>query len=414
MSISTPQKKLIGRLGKSTTVLAKTITHTYKNLKKIRPALTEDFSGKALDTKESVLRARRKTIAIFRRPMNDISHISIMLVIFIALLSGLSASTLTSQQVNVNPFVPTKANEQIVTPKADKVIAEANSVATVASIYSDSLGVDAGKMTDALYKQASLTAPATDYLASVPVVQTAADTNSTNKITKYVVQDGDTLSTVAVKFNVSTDTIRYASQITDVDSIKPGQTLTIPPVNGILYTAVAGDTTASIASKFNVAEAMIISQNSLYGEDNLAGMQLTIPDAEIPALPKPQPVVATTDSSSSDDSSSGISYVSTTTGPNHFPWGWCTWWVANKRYVPWSGNAKDWYWNAQAYGRAVGRTPVPGAIMVTWESSYGHVAYVESVNGNSFTVSEMNYKGFGIVSTRTLTVSQVPLIGFIY
>jgi peptidoglycan DL-endopeptidase CwlO len=82
--------------------------------------------------------------------------------------------------------------------------------------------------------------------------------------------------------------------------------------------------------------------------------------------------------------------------------------------VPWSGNAKDWYWNAQAYGRSVGRTPVPGAIMVTWESGYGHVAYVESTNGNTFTVSEMNYKGFGIVSTRTLTTSQVPLIGFIY
>jgi surface antigen len=412
VSISTPHKKLIGRLAKPTTALAKTITHTYKNLKKIRPALRENLGEKALGTKESVLRTRRKTIAIFRRPMNDISHISIMLVIIVALLSGLSASSLTTEQVNVNPFTPAKTNDSAFTPMADKVIAEANSVATIASIYSDSLGVDAAQMTDNLYKQTSLVAPTSDYLVSVPVVQNAVDTNSTNKVTKYVVQDGDTLSTVAVKFNVSTDTIRYASQITDVDSIKPGQTLTIPPVNGILYTAVSGDTTASIASKFNVSEAMIISQNSLYGEDNLTGMQLTIPDAEIPALPKPTPVVPT--DNSSDNSGSGISYVSTTTGPDHFPYGYCTWWVASKRYVPWSGNAADWYWNAQAYGRAEGKTPVPGAIMVTWESSIGHVAYVESVNGNSFTVSEMNYKGYGIVDERTLTTSSVPLIGFIY
>jgi LysM repeat protein len=279
VSISTPHKKLIGRLGKSTTVLAKTITHTYKSLKKIRPALKEDISEKALDTKESVLRVRRKTIALFRRPMNDISHISIMLVIMVALLSGLSASSLSSQQVNVNPFVTTKASGAVITPKADKVIAEANSVATVASIYSDSLGVDAAKMTDSLYQQTSLAAPAADYIASVPVVQTAVDSSSTNKVTKYVIQNGDTLSTVAVKFNVSTDTIRYASQITDIDSIKPGQTLTVPPVNGILYTVTSGDSTASIASKFNVSEAMIVSQNSLYGEDLTAAEQLKIPDA---------------------------------------------------------------------------------------------------------------------------------------
>jgi surface antigen len=52
--------------------------------------------------------------------------------------------------------------------------------------------------------------------------------------------------------------------------------------------------------------------------------------------------------------------------------------------------------------------------MVTWESGVGHVAYVESVSGGSFTISEMNYRGYGIISSRTLTPSSVPLIGFIY
>jgi len=65
-------------------------------------------------------------------------------------------------------------------------------------------------------------------------------------------------------------------------------------------------------------------------------------------------------------------------------------------------------------GYATGRTPVPGSIMVTWESPIGHVAYVESVNGNSFTISEMNVRGWGIASSRTITPGQVPLIGFIY
>jgi surface antigen len=52
--------------------------------------------------------------------------------------------------------------------------------------------------------------------------------------------------------------------------------------------------------------------------------------------------------------------------------------------------------------------------MVTWESWWGHVAYVESVDGSCWTVSEMNYKGFGIVDYRHICPGQVPLIGFVY
>jgi mannosyl-glycoprotein endo-beta-N-acetylglucosaminidase len=67
-------------------------------------------------------------------------------------------------------------------------------------------------------------------------------------------------------------------------------------------------------------------------------------------------------------------------------------------------------------GYATGQVPEPGAIMVTWESIfYGHVAYVEQVNADgSFIISEMNYKGWNTIDTRTLRTNQVPLIGFIY
>ncbi|MDP9248154.1 MAG: CHAP domain-containing protein [Candidatus Dormibacteraeota bacterium] len=102
-------------------------------------------------------------------------------------------------------------------------------------------------------------------------------------------------------------------------------------------------------------------------------------------------------------------------GPNHFAYGYCTWYVANKRNVPWFGNAIEWWANARPYGYREGQTPVVGAIMVTRESGYGHVAYVEAVNGDgSWTVSEMNYKGWNIVSRRTIRAGQVPLSGFIY
>jgi surface antigen len=107
-------------------------------------------------------------------------------------------------------------------------------------------------------------------------------------------------------------------------------------------------------------------------------------------------------------------------GANRFDWGYCTWWVAQRRAVTWRGNAIEWYGNAQAQGYAVGDTPAPGAILVrrsaTW-GGYGHVAYVESVEGNTFTVSEMNVAGVGRLSTRTYDMVSDPppgFVGFIY
>jgi len=107
---------------------------------------------------------------------------------------------------------------------------------------------------------------------------------------------------------------------------------------------------------------------------------------------------------------------------NGFTYGYCTWWVANKRYIPWRGNAAQWWWNARPFGFAEGSTPQTGAVMVmgvSASSPQGHVAYVESVGaGGSFVVSEMNWwgvpgGGWGRVDYRTVT-SMRGVLGFIY
>jgi surface antigen len=107
---------------------------------------------------------------------------------------------------------------------------------------------------------------------------------------------------------------------------------------------------------------------------------------------------------------------------NGFTYGYCTWWVAHKRTVPWRGNAYQWWWNARAFGFAEGSGPRVGAIMVmgiSGTSPEGHVAYVESVNSNgAFLVSEMNWwgvrgGGWGRVDYRTVT-SMRGVLGFIY
>jgi surface antigen len=101
--------------------------------------------------------------------------------------------------------------------------------------------------------------------------------------------------------------------------------------------------------------------------------------------------------------------------PNRFTFGYCTWYVATRRNIPWLGNAIEWFANARPYGFPEGQTPQVGSIMVSRESGFGHVAYVESVNGNSFTVSEMNWTAWDVVDRRTIQLGgRVPIVGFIY
>lgn len=45
----------------------------------------------------------------------------------------------------------------------------------------------------------------------------------------YVVEPGDTLSVIAERFGLTTEQLSQANNITDVDSIRPGQELIIPP-----------------------------------------------------------------------------------------------------------------------------------------------------------------------------------------
>lgn len=99
-----------------------------------------------------------------------------------------------------------------------------------------------------------------------------------------------------------------------------------------------------------------------------------------------------------------------------FPYGFCTYFVAQYGGgVRWLGDGGQWYANAQAAGNPVGQTPRKGAIFVTSESGWGHVGVVIEVKSNgNFVTKEMNYAGFGVISSRELSPNFGPLIGFIY
>ena len=56
-----------------------------------------------------------------------------------------------------------------------------------------------------------------------------------------------------------------------------------------------------------------------------------------------------------------------------------------------------------------------GAIAWTGAGYYGHVAYVESVNGDgTITVSEMNYDHFNRIDQRWIPIGDKSIRGYIY
>lgn len=227
-----------------------------------------------------------------------------------------------------------------------------------------------------------------------------------NGIITYEVQSGDVISEIADTFGVSTYTLLWANNLSVWDYIKPGQKLTILPVSGVLHAVKKGETLDKIVKNYKGDLDKTINFNGLPASGNLAvGQQIIIPDGEKAGSYQPR-VYAT---STYNDFPRPYANES-----HKFPWGQCTWYVAQRRYVPWSGHAKTWIYKAPQYGFSTGNEPKIGAIVQTRDNSYyGHVAYVENVEGDYITISEMHL-GQGIKKVRTLHKDDWRIVGYIY
>lgn len=82
------------------------------------------------------------------------------------------------------------------------------------------------------------------------VFQTKESQKPRDKTITYTVQKGDTLSTVASKFGISTDTIRWENNLSS-DDITVGDELKILPVAGISHKVRKGDTVYTIAKRYD-------------------------------------------------------------------------------------------------------------------------------------------------------------------
>lgn len=112
-----------------------------------------------------------------------------------------------------------------------------------------------------------------------------------SEIIEYIVKEGDTVSTIAEKFGISIDTIRWENNLKTIKSIKADDKLRILPITGVSHKVQHGETIYSIAKRYQVDAQVIVNwpYNSYANDETFAlavGQELIIPEG---IMPKAEP-----------------------------------------------------------------------------------------------------------------------------
>jgi murein DD-endopeptidase MepM/ murein hydrolase activator NlpD len=181
----------------------------------------------------------------------------------------------------------------------------------------------------------------------------------------YKVRPGDTLTGIARKFGVSMMTVWWANKLRHKDDLHIGQTLTIPPVSGVVVTVGSSDTLDTLSAKYGVQASEIVAANELDDPNLVIGQTLTIPGGKGAGIPTPTPAPKPK-ASSSGGSSGGSSRPPTRYSGGAFAW-------------PVAGGSISQYYHYGHYAidiQANSGTPVKAAasgtvIFAGWKSNGG-------------------------------------------
>ena len=175
-----------------------------------------------------------------------------------------------------------------------------------------------------------------------------------------------------------------------------------------------GETLTAIGEKYNAPWKRLFDKNTTISDPNLLniGDVITVPTeseqlAERP-LPESQPIFTTSQVGVSTAVTNPVTNRGSSAGNTYTP-GYCTWYAKNRRpdLPNRLGNAASWVSSAAAQGIPTGSAPQVGAI----GQQGNHVVYVETVNGDgTVTVSEMNYSGLFVISSRTVAAGNFRYI----
>jgi surface antigen len=377
---------------------------------------------------------------VFKRATNRKTNKMPKMTVFAA-YGGVFALIISVIAVGYQPPQPTSAapaaaavalQSPVVTPSTDKPAVDELVATDIASNLAEQTNMPVSSyvanMSVSLAAKDALSQTNDNAIVKPEIVQA---TLSSRDITNYVTAAGDTVTSVAAAHGLTADTVKWANNLTS-DTLNAGQTLTIPPIDGVVYTVKAGDTPDTVATQYGASKDRIVSFNDLEISGMTTGSKIIIPSGILPENQRPgyqAPVSRAYATPSFANYAGGTGYrvasgISGVSAGNKYAWGNCTWYAYERRNQmghpvgSYWGNAKTWAYYARQDGYLVNRTPTAGAVLVDGSGYFGHVAVVESVGDNGdIVISEMNnyaYGGFGVVDRRTISAGQAGAYQYIH
>lgn len=126
------------------------------------------------------------------------------------------------------------------------------------------------------------------------------DKNIRFKYFEHIVQDGESLESIALNYNVSKNTIKDSNTFLfgsyeryTNENLNPGEKLIIPEINGVVLEVREGDTLESLTAKASGVIEEVVGVNGLISANaSLAGIsKLLIPNGSLPSPAPPPPTV---------------------------------------------------------------------------------------------------------------------------
>ena len=354
--------------------------------------------------------------AVYNKFGRATMYVSALFVVAVIASLGYKSPVDISENKSTNAsLTETQVVADIAKPSVDQ-ISVANLAAKVADTANLTVSTEVFSQYVTLSAQQELAQTASEAVVTKPQVFEVA---ATRGFETHKAAAGDTVTALAERYKVSAETIRWANNLAS-DALSPDQELIIPPIDGVVYTTKEGDSLDALAQKYQSDAARIVSQNDLELTGLAPNTRLIIPGGVLPETERPgyvAPRASVASTGSFYSSSYGVQ------AGNRYSYGYCTWYVYNRRAelgMPigslW-GHAANWANAARSLGYQVDRTPTVGAIMQDSSSAggYGHVAVVARIfEDGSFRVSEMNYGGWNVLSSRTVPAGAAIGYNFIH
>lgn len=324
-----------------------------------------------------------------------------------------SNSTASSESLGA-----TQSTADIAKPSVDQISA-ASLVATTAEVADLAIADDASNAAITMSIKAEL-AQQDESVITKP--QTFEPTSSSAIVT-YRTVVGDTVPSVAARYGVTAQTLRWANNLT-TDALVPGADMVVPTVDGVVYVTKDGDTIDAIAQKYQSDKARIISKNDLELTGLVSGQRIVLPGGVLPENERPGYVAPRKTVTTAGVAVAQGNPLYTAQAGNRYSYGTCTWYAYNRRMQigrpigSFWGNASSWAYAAAAAGFTVTRgNPGVGDVMQNGGGA-GHVAVVEELHADgSIVVSEMNYYanggGWNRISYRSLDAGAASSYYFI-